>query len=82
MFGILNRLAIGFYVVAFIIVPLSLMTFRIVTEKGRVIVISGAITLFWVFLEFSFDIENKDVITGTAAYAALWLIYVGYVSGH
>jgi len=57
------------------------MSFVIVTEKYRVTLIIVAIVLFWGFLEFNHDIENKDVITGTAAHAALWIIYVGSVSG-
>jgi len=68
-------------VLVFVIVPIVVMN-HVKETASRLGVIAGFIIVFWLFLELNLNVENKDVVTGTAAYAAIWVIYIGSVSGH
>jgi hypothetical protein len=59
-----------------------LMNYIFATIKSRLITIAVSVILFSLFLEVNPAVENKDVLTGTATYGAIWVIYVGYVSGN
>ena len=66
--------------VVFIIIPVFIMTY-VVETKHRLIVIGISVFLFSTCLELDPKVENKDVLTATAGYAATLIVYVGSVSG-
>lgn len=59
---------------------MTILTYVVVTEY-RLMVICIFVIVFSAFLEADPHVENKDVLTGTAGYAAVLIVYVGSVSG-
>jgi hypothetical protein len=76
----LARFIIGTLGGCALIVPMLLMTLNPSLTKS-LIVVSVSVVLFALVIGFVFDADNKDMITASATYAAVLVVFVGTSGG-